>query len=363
MIGQLGTPQMSGVAIANQLIFVFNLAIFGVLRIMLWGLLPFALSQVYGGTLREMGETMLPMKASVAGIITNICLNYVLIYGKLGFPTLGVDGAAIATVISRFVEVAIIIVYTHRHLEKFQFIEGLYRTMKIPKGLVFKIIKKGMPLFVNELLWSLGMTALMQIFSTRGLNVIAALNIASTITNLFNVVVFSMGTAVAVMVGQALGANDIPRAKQTAWRLIFFNVCVCIVVGSLLAVSSPVIPYIYNTTDDVRRLATRFIQTNAMYMAVNAVSHCAYFTIRSGGKTFITFLFDSVYTWTVFVPFTYILIHFTSLNISVLYPICYLADVIKCIIGIIVVKDGRWAQNMVSDTVYDRGIEPYADAV
>lgn len=77
---------MSGVAIANQLIFVFNLAIFGVLRIMLWGLLPFALSQVYGGTLREMGETMLPMKASVAGIITNICLNYVLIYGKLGLP-------------------------------------------------------------------------------------------------------------------------------------------------------------------------------------------------------------------------------------------------------------------------------------
>nr|MBO2494484.1 MATE family efflux transporter [Clostridia bacterium]PZN11142.1 MAG: MATE family efflux transporter [Caldicoprobacter oshimai] len=436
MIGQLGTPQMSGVAIANQLIFVFNLAIFGVLsgpgifgaqffgagdneglrhtvrfklwtvaitlvvsiaiflicgdqlialyltgegdaiqraatleysrsylHIMLWGLLPFALSQVYGGTLREMGETTLPMKASVAGIITNLCLNYMLIYGKLGFPALGVDGAAIATVISRFVEVAIIIVYTHRHLERFQFIEGLYRMMKIPKGLVFKIIKKGIPLFVNELLWSLGMTALMQIFSTRGLNVIAALNIASTITNLFNVVVFSMGTAVAVMVGQALGANDIPRAKQTAWRLIFFNVCVCIVVGILLAVSSPVIPYIYNTTDDVRRLATRFMQTNAMYMAVNAVSHCAYFTIRSGGKTFITFLFDSVYTWTVFVPFAYVLTHFTSLDISVLYPICCLADVIKCIIGIIVVKDGRWAQNIVSNTVYGGCIEPYADAV
>jgi len=436
MIGRLGTPQMSGIAIANQLIFVFNLAIFGVLsgpgifgaqffgagdneglrhtvrfklwtvaitlvvsiavfltcgdqlialyltgegdaieraatleysrsylHIMLWGLLPFALSQVYGGTLREMGETMLPMKASVAGIITNLFLNYMLIYGKLGFPALGVDGAAIATVISRFVEVAIIIVYTHRHLERFQFVEDLYRTVKIPKGLAFNIIKKGMPLFINELLWSLGMTTLMQIFSTRGLNVVAALNITSTITNLFNVVVFSMGTAVAVMVGQALGANDIPRAKQTAWRLIFFNVCVCIVVGSLLAVLSPVIPYIYNTTDDVRRLATRFMQTSAMYMAVNAVSHCAYFTIRSGGKTFLTFLFDSVYTWTVLVPFTYVLTHFTRLTISVLYPICCLADVIKCIIGIIVVKDGRWAQNMVSDAVYDRCIEPYVDAV
>lgn len=423
MIGQVGTPQMSGVAIANQLIFVFNLTIFGglsgagifgaqyfgagdheglrhtvrfklwtvvitlvvatiifltcgdqlislyltgdgdpaertamleysrsYLRIMLWGLLPFSLSQVYGGTLRETGETMLPMKASLAGVVTNLCLNYILIYGKLGFPVLGVEGAAIATVISRFVELAIIVVYTHRHSGKFRFVEGLYQTIRIPKGLTFNIMKKGVPLLVNELLWSLGMTTLTQIFSTRGLNVVAALNITSTITNLFNVVFISMGSAVAVMVGQALGANDIPRAKQTAWRLIFFNACICIVVGGILIALSPILPHIYNTTDEVRMLATRFMQTSAVYMAVNAMTHCTYFTIRSGGKTFITFLFDSAYTWVIFVPFTYVLTHFTNLEILVLYPVCYFADIIKCIIGITVVKTGHWAQNMVSDT-------------
>ena len=423
MIGQVGTPQMSGVAIANQLIFVFNLTIFGglsgagifgaqffgagdheglrhtvrfklwtaavilaititvfltcgdqlispfltgagdvseraamleygrsYLLIMLWGLLPFALSQVYGGTLRETGETLLPMKASLAGVITNLCLNYILIYGKLGFPALGVEGAATATVISRFVELAIIVLYAHRHAYKFQFIEGLYRSARIPKSLVFNITKKGTPLLVNELLWSLGMTTLIQIFSTRGLNVVAGLNITSTITNLLNAVVFSMGSAVAVMVGQALGANDIVRAKQTAWRLIFFNVCLCVVVGGALAVLSPVIPYIYNTTDDVRRLAASFMLARAMYMGVNAVAHCTYFTIRSGGKTFVTFLFDSVYTWVILVPFAYVLTYFTTLNISVLYPVCYSADIIKCIIGIIIVKSGYWAQNMVSDT-------------
>lgn len=424
MIGQVGTPQMSGVAIANHLIFVFNLTIFGglsaagifgaqffgaedheglrytarfkiwtaavtfivaiavfltygdelislyltgegdvaeraamleysrtYLRIMLLGLLPFSLSQVYGGTLREIGETLLPMKASLAGVFTNLCLNYILIYGKLGLPALGVAGAAIATVISRFVELSIIIVYAHRNSEKFEFIKGLYRTIKIPKELTFNIIKKGVPLLVNELLWSVGMTTLIQIFSTRGLNVVASLNITSTITNLFNVIMLSMGSAVAVMVGQALGANDIPRAKQTAWRLIFFNVCICFVVGGFLITLSPVIPHIYNTSDEVRMLATRFIQTNALYMAFNAVSHCAYFTIRSGGKTFITFLFDSVYTWSILVPFTYVLTHFTTLNILVLYPVCYLADTIKCIIGIIVLKGGHWAQNMVSNAV------------
>jgi putative MATE family efflux protein len=422
MIGRVGTTQMSGVAIANQLIFVFSLTIFGglsgagifgaqyfgakdqeglrntvrfklwisaitlgvatvifltcgdqlislyltgegdatervamlkyarsYLRIMLWGLLPFSLSQVYGGTLREVGETMLPMKASLAGVFTNLCYNYVLIYGKLGFPALGVDGAAIATVISRFVELAIIVVYTHKHSGRFQFIEGLYKTLRIPKSLTLNIIKKGIPLLVNELLWSLGMTTLMQIFSTRGLNVVAALNITSTITNLFNAVFISMGSAVAVMVGQSLGANDIPHAKQIAWRLIFFNFSICIVIGSVLIALAPVLPHIYKTTDEVRMLATRFMQANAFYMAINAVTHCTYFTIRSGGKTFATFLFDSAYTWIVFVPFTYVLTHFTSLNILVLYPICHLADLIKAVIGIIVVKSGHWAQNMVSD--------------
>lgn len=422
MIGQVGTPQMSGVAIANQLIFVFNLAVFGslsgagifgaqfygagdhdgvrytmrfklltavvisaaaitiflacgdqlislyltgegddaertailvysrnYLNIMLWGLLPFAITQSYAGTLRETGETMIPMTASLAGVITNLCLNYVLIYGKLGFPALGVEGAAIATVISRFVELAIIVVYVHRHTGRFLFVEGLYRSMRIPGGLAVDIIKKGTPLLANELLWSLGMTTLTQIFSTRGLNVVAGLNIASTITNLFNVVVFSMGTAVAVMVGQALGAGDIPGAKRTTWRLIFLSICISIVFGGALAGLSPFIPYLYNTTGEVRMMATRFMMTSAMYMGFNAVCHSSYFAIRSGGKTFITFLFDSVYTWLILVPYTYALTHFTALDILVLYPVCYLADIIKCIIGIAIVKSGYWARNMVSD--------------
>jgi putative MATE family efflux protein len=296
---------------------------------------------------------MLPINAILAGVLTNLCLNYILIFGKLGFPALGVEGAAIATVIARVVELVIISVYAHKHAYRFKFIEGLYRSIKIPKALAFKIIKKGMPLLVNELIWSLGMTTLTQIFSTRGLNVVAGLNITSTVTNLFNVVVFSMGSAVAVLVGQALGANDIPRAKQSAWRLIFFNVCLSVIIGGVLAALSPVIPYIYNTTDDVRRLATRFMLSSAIYLPFNAVANCSYFTIRSGGKTFITFLFDSVYTWAILVPYSYVLTYFTTLDMMMLYPVCYSADIIKCILGIIIVKSGYWAQNMVSDPVQE----------
>ncbi|MEN6314087.1 MAG: MATE family efflux transporter [Clostridiaceae bacterium] len=422
MVGQVGTTQMSGVAITNQLLFVFSLTIFGglsgpgifgaqfygagdnqglrhtlriklwtviiiltaavaifltcggtlismyltgegdaadaaamldygraYLKIMLWGLLPFALSQAYSGTLRETGETMLPMKASIAAVFTNLFLNYILIFGKFGFPTLGVVGAAIATVISRYVELAIIVIYTHRHTDRFQFIAGIYRSVKIPRGLVLTIFKKGMPLLLNELLWSLGMTTLAQIFSTCGLNVVAGINISSTVTNLFNVVLLSMGTAVAVMVGQALGAGDVPRAKAYVWKLIFFSICVCFVIGGTLAAVSPVIPRIYNTTGDVRKLATHFMLTSAVYMVFNAVTHCCYFALRSGGKTIITFLFDRVYTWVICVPYAYVITHFTKLDIYVIYPIVYITNIVKSLIGVLIVKTGYWAQNVVAD--------------
>lgn len=85
------------------------------------------------------------MKASLAGIFTNLGLNYILIYGKLGFPALGIEGAAIATVISRFVELAIIIVYAQKHSGRFQFVQGLYRSMRIPKALTLNIIKRACP--------------------------------------------------------------------------------------------------------------------------------------------------------------------------------------------------------------------------
>ena len=422
MVGQVGTVQMSGVAIVNQLMFVFMLTIFGglggagifgaqyygagdneglrhtvrfklltaavilaaaivifitkgdalinlylkgegdpadaaamlehgsaYLKVMLWGLLPFVVSQVYGGTLRETGETILPMKASVAAILTNLCLNYVLIFGKLGFPELGVEGAAIATVISRFVEMVIIVVYTHRNTRRFQFVVGLYRSMRIPAHLVQSIFKKGIPLLVNELFWSLSVSTLTQIFSTYGLNVVAGMNISSTIGNLFNVVFISMGTAVAVMVGQALGAGDMERAKGYAWKLVFFSVCTCFVIGTAMALAAPVIPRIYNTTEEVRGLATHFMLIGAALMPFFAISHCSYFTLRSGGKTFITFLFDSVFSWVVFIPLAYIITNYTSLDIYMAYPICYLPDVVKSAIGLIFVKTGYWAQNMVAD--------------
>jgi len=422
MVGYLGTTHMSGVAIANQLMFVFNISIFGALsgagiygaqfagakdwarfretlrfrllvsaaitalaifilnlwptellslylegegnpgdssamllygleylKIMLWGLLPFALAQGYSSALREAGETVLPMRASVISVFVNLFFNYVLIFGKLGFPALGVKGAAFGTVFSRVAELLVVAIVVHRNLDRFPFINGLYRSVRIGKNLAKNIMIKGMPLFVNEFFWSAGMITITQILSTRGLAVVGALNITSTFTNLFGVFFFSIGTAVAIVIGQSLGAGDLELAKAQVWKLLFLSVMIASVLGVILAISAGWMTQIYNTEIEVRDLATAFMRASAFYMPFQAIANCCYFAIRSGGLTLVTMAFDSVYIWVICVPYTYALVNFVSLGIEGIYPLSQLIHVLKAILGLIVVSTGYWARNLVGD--------------
>ena len=317
------------------------------LKIMLIGLLPFALSQVYSSTLRELGETKLPMLSSVAAISVNLVFNWLLIFGKLGFPRLGVVGAAVATVMSRFVELIIIVIATHKRKKEFTFINGIYKSIYIPKSLAKDVFKRGTPLLVNEFLWSAGMAILLQCYSVRGLQVVAAANIASNVNNLFNVVFISMGNAIAIMVGQYLGANEIERAKQTVWRLIALTVTSCVVIGGIMAAFSYAIPFIYKTEPEVRALATKFLLIFAVFMPIYAFAHACYFTIRSGGKTGITFVFDSAFTWGICVPTAFILANYTSMPIVPLYFTVQAIEFLKCIAGFILIKKGVWINNII----------------
>lgn len=421
MVGQIGTEQMSGVAIVNQLIFVFNLCIFGgisgpgifgaqffgqknhqgvrdtfrlklmiaaivtmlaiilfalqgdalislflhegdgtadiastliygkqYLFVMMFGLVPFAIVQSYSSTLRETGETVLPMKAGIIAVCVNLVFNYILIFGKLGAPALGVVGAALATVISRYVECFIVVGWTHIHQEKNVFIKGAYKSLKVPSNLVWKVITKGSPLMINEALWSAGMTSLTQCYSVRGLEVVAGLNISSTISNVFNIVFIAMGSAISIIVGQLLGAGKMEEAKDTDTKLVFFSVATTVVIGLILIVIAPIFPAMYNTEDNIKELATWFIRIAALCMPLDAFMHASYFTLRSGGKTFVTFLFDSVYLWIVSIPLAFCLTRFSILGIVPIYLICKLVDIIKCIIGFILLKKGVWLQNIVA---------------
>lgn len=422
MVGQVGTEQMSGIAIVNQLLFIFNLAIFGAIagagiytaqfygkndqegvrytfrfkmyvciiitilgisifatygdgliqmflkgedkglsldaalrygkeymKIMFIGLLPFALEQAYSGTLRECGQTVVSMKAGIVAIVVNLILNYLLIFGKCGLPVMGVAGAAVATVVSRYVQFLIVVVWTHRHSLKMPFIKGAYRSLRIPMELTKKIIIKGSPLLVNEVLWSAGMAMLNQCYSLRGLDAVAAMNISTTINNLFNVAFIAMGDAIAIVVGQQLGAGDFEAAKDTDRKLIAFSGFICVCLGVILFALAPFFPELYNTTEGVKALATSFMRVSAFYIPVWGLIHAIYFTLRSGGKTLITFFFDSIYLWCVVYSVAYVLSRKTALEVIPMYLVIQSIDIVKVIIGFILVKKGIWINNIVED--------------
>ncbi len=420
MVGRLGTAEMSGVAVSNQLIFVFNLCIFGAvsgagifgaqfagkkdnegirhtfrfkvifctvisiigivffhffgdplinaylkgegapgdavktlgfareyLDIMLIGLIPASIVQAYASTLREIGKPKVPMYAGVVAVLVNLFLNYVLIFGNFGAPQLGVAGAAIATVISRFVELLFVAVWTRSHSADNPFIIGAYRSFFVPLSLVKQIAKKGIPLLMNETLWALGMAVLNQRYSTRGLDVVAANNIATTFFNVFSVAFIATGAAIGIMLGQILGTGDTKKAYQTSAKLITFSVIVSLFFAAIYFLCAIFIPYIYDASDSVRTLARDLMWIGALIMPVDAFANATYFTLRSGGKAFITFLFDSGFVWAVIVPIVYVLSEFTALPIVPLYLIGQGLPIFKCLLGFFFVKNGSWAKNIV----------------
>ena len=420
MVGQLGTEQMSGVAIVNQLIFVYNLAIFGAvsaasifgaqyfgkgnhkghmysfrfklyaaltvtaltillfvtkgenlislyltdtsgsgatgaalqygleyLIIMMAGLIPFAVNQAYATNIKETGQTLLPMIASFVAVGSNAILDYLLIFGIGPFPELGVQGAALATVIARYIEALMIIIWAHSHREKNRYLKGAYTGFGIPADELKAIVIKGLPLMMNEVLWAAGMTAVIQCYSIRGLEVVAGLNIATTITNLFNIIYLQLGACISIVVGQYLGAGKLEEAKDADNKMIVFSVFCCVIVAVCMLFIGRFFPQIYNTSEQIRALATKFIAVSAIIMPFCSFSHASYFTLRSGGKTMVTFLFDSVFTWIIIVPIAFLLAHFTGLGIVSVYFLVQATELIKVVIGYFMVRSNVWLVQMV----------------
>ena len=421
MVGRLSSVEMAGVTIANQLIFVFNLCIFGALagagifgtqffgkkdsegvrftfrfkiilaliltalgvcvlyfcsdglinlylkgegnaeditsaftyskdylNIMLIGFLPFALSQCFGSTLRESDQPIIPMVAGIIAVLVNLTGNYVLIFGHFGAPRMGVNGAAVATVASRYVELIIVALWTVAKRVQNPFIIGAFRSLYVPFDLVGKIIKKGLPLLLNEALWSMGMATLTQCYSERGIDVVSATSISQTFFNLFGVCFLAIGVAVGIILGQMLGAGKTEEALESSYKLIAFSVLVGIITGALYALAAAFIPSFYNVNENVRHIATVLMQISALVFPLDAFAHASYFTLRSGGKAFITFIFDSGFVWIISVPVAFILSRYTALPIAPLFAICNGLNILKCIAGFVFVKSGIWVKNIVN---------------
>ena len=341
---------IAGMLLARPLLVLFGASedalvyAYPYMMIYLIGTVPSMIATGMNPFINAQGYATTGMLSVAIGAVANLILDPLFIF-VFGF---GIKGVAIATVLSRYVEAAIIIIWSHTHTEKMPFAKGLYSTLKVPANLTKKILIKGTPLLLNETLWAAGMAILTQCYSIRGLNVVASQNIANTINNVFNVVFIALGDSVAIVVGQLLGAGNMKKARDTDNKMIAFSVMCCTGVALVMLIVAPFFPKLYNTNLDAQELAKYFIMIMAIFMPQNAFLHASYFTLRSGGKTIITFLFDSVFLWGVIVPIAYFLSRFTGLLLLAVFAMVQVGDILKCIVGFVLVKKGVWMQNIVS---------------
>jgi len=422
MVGQVGTAQMTGVSITNQLIFIFNLCVFGAvggagifgaqffgskdyegvrytfryklflsalitalgavifllfgsyllkwymqgesgitdpkltmqyakdyLKIMLLGILPFALVQCYSSTLRESENTTLPMIAGVVAVLVNLVFNYILIFGHFGAPALGVKGAAIATVLSRYVELLVVALATHLRPKKYPFMKGVFSSLYVPRELAQKLFLKALPLMINETLWSAGVAAVNIQYSVKGLDAIAALNISQTFWNVFAVAYMAVGAAIAVIIGQLLGANRLKEAKQTSYKLITASFLICVFFCTIFFIVAEFIPMAYNTESQIREIATRLMQISALAMPFDAICHATYFALRSGGKMMITFIFDCGFMWCASVLAAFLLCHFTTLPFLLIYTLVQAITIGKAALAIYLIRQDFWVKNIITE--------------
>lgn len=319
------------------------------LMIMLIGL-PFnSLTQVYAGTLRETGDSFQPMIAGIVSVLTDVVFNYLLIYGKCGFPQLGVRGAAVATVIARLAETGVLLIWSHAKASAHPFLKGIWKTLHIPGTIRGAMLKKSIPIFCNEFLWAGGLAALTQCYSTRGLHIVSGLNISNAICNLLNVVFVALGHAVGILIGQTLGARKFEQAKRDSASLTWFTGGICLILTAVLISVSGLFPRLYDTTETVRHAAQQFIIVTAIFFPVQGILNTLYFTLRSGGKTLVTFLFDSVFSWSVTVPLALFLCFRTKLPVITVYAIVQSADLIKIAVGTVMIRKGIWISDIVSE--------------
>ena len=319
------------------------------MSVIILSLVPNAVRQAYASIVSECGETRIPMAASMTAVAVNLVLDYVLIFGKLGMPVLGVKGAAIATVIAKVVEAAVIVVWVHTHTARCRFIIGAFSGFGIPLALALNITKKGVPLLFNEFLWAAGMSVIAQCYSVRGLDVVAARNIATTISNLFSTFYVQLGVCVSIIVGAKLGANKLRDARDTDNKLLFFSVIASVFVGVCLLPIAKFFPMLYKTSGDVRSIAAYMIVITALSFPLISYTNACYFTLRSGGKTGITFLFDFGFTWLIVIPIAFVLAYLTNLPIRPMFAIITFAEVIKVGIGYFMVRSDVWVNNIVDD--------------
>lgn len=310
----------------------------------IWTYLPYGITFATLSALRSIGVTKIQVYIGVLSVAINTTLNYLLIFGNFGFPNLGVEGAAIATLIARVVEM---LIYIYLLVSKrYLFTISLRSLFKIDYQLFKQMFKAAVPLTVNEILFSLGLSLIFISYVRCDESLIAAVSVVDTVKQMMFILFGGLSTAISILIGNRLGANEIEEAKSNADKLLAFGFVSSVVVGLVFIMIAPLIASLYNVEDVIKEMIIVLIRIKSCALPFYVFNICIYFILRAGGDTLNTMIMDSGALWLGGVLVSTVLSVFFDIPLVLLYIIVEFCDVLKSFVAIYFYRLNRWAKNM-----------------
>ena len=310
--------------------------------------LTLSITVPFMSALRTTEQTRLPLYISIFVFLTNTGLNYLLIFGKYGFPEMGVRGAATATVIARLLELVLLfyVVFIRKNIISGKFSDFF----SYNKLLVQRIIYNALPTTINEVMWGVGMASYNAAYGRLGVTEFASVQASNTINTLFILTAFSLGDATLILVGKRLGAGELDYAFLKAKKILRISVLVGAVCGVLLILISPYILKLFNFSAIGQAYASHILLIYGLFMSIkvfNGINITGPF--RAGGDTKFAMLIEICCVWLIGVPLVFIGAFYFALPVYLIVLLAQTEEVVKFFLCFSRFRSKKWVKNMIHD--------------
>jgi len=304
-----------------------------------------AVSLVFGVASRCVEDTVAPMLVSIVALLVNASLNYIFIFGHLGFPAMGVKGAALATLIARIVEAIVLIFYIYA---KKGVLSAKWKQMlDINKSFIQRALRTIIPVVINDMCWAIAMIIYAIAYGNLGTQAMAAVQITTTIQNIFMVFTFGLANGAAVMIGHQVGAGNIEEGKEYTRRFVKLSIIVGIFIGIILALSAPTVLSFFNISEEVHNSALKILYITSLIMCIKVLGVVTIVGIlRGGGDAGYALKVEALTMWGVGVPLAFLGSFMFKFPVEIVVLLVGLEEVTKVVFALKRLKTSEWIRQV-----------------
>ncbi len=315
------------------------------LDIVKWSYIPFVITMMFSFAYRSIQKTMISLGIGIFAMVTNVTLNALLIFGLFGFPALGIQGAAIATLIAHTLSAIIHVIYAVTTKQPFFSLK--LKDMKVESQLVKKISSRAVPLMFNELFFGVGMTLFIRFYGMYGPESLESYYVANQLSMFFFFAIMGVNAASSAILGAILGEGKLEEAEQTMHYFYGVGVFLAVILSIAVLILAPWLVNLYGNGVSNPGLATTILRILSLRLALRVFNVLIFSALRAGGDAkFLTWL-DAGLVWGLGLPLTAFLVMVVKIDsLAAVLLFVQVEQVVRVVIGLMRVSQGRWLMNL-----------------